>query len=165
MFYKDYDIKIMTLKYTDLGDYKNQILKLNNCINYAINNNAKIINLSSVGYLFNILEYNIIKHAMKKQIILVTAAGNDSMNLDRSPIYPCSYNLANVMRVGATDNNRRHYIKSNYGSRVDFLAPGVNIFSSIPRKYGSYYMPLSGTSMATPFVSAYFAIILYKNSP
>ena len=48
---------------------------------------------------------------------------------------------------------------SNYGSKIDIAAPGVNIYSTFK---GSSYATESGTSMATPHVTG--AAALYKST-
>lgn len=45
---------------------------------------------------------------------------------------------------------------SNYGARVDLIAPGVDILSTAP---GNTYQVLSGTSMASPYVAGLAALI------
>jgi subtilisin family serine protease len=59
--------------------------------------------------------------------LFVPAAGNGSTNLDTSPVYPCSYDLPNVVCVTATDNRDEQVY--NYGpATVDLAAPGHYIF-------------------------------------
>ena len=66
--------------------------------------------------------------------------------------YPSTYDAANVLAVGATDQFDRKAWFSNYGSRtVDLGAPGTNVYSTWP---GASYRFADGTSMAAPGVSA-----------
>lgn len=103
-------------------------------------------------------------------ITVVVAAGNSSS--DTSTTVPAAYDDA-VITVSAladsdgtsggngpatsygADDTFANF--SNYGSAVDLGAPGVNIYSTY--KDGGY-ATLSGTSMATPHVSAAAAIYL-----
>ncbi len=52
---------------------------------------------------------------------------------------------------------------SNSGPEVDLAAPGTSILSTIPRWASTDYGYLSGTSMATPFVSAVAALVLSRD--
>ncbi|PZU28279.1 MAG: peptidase S8, partial [Actinomyces sp.] len=49
---------------------------------------------------------------------------------------------------------------SNYGTSIDFTAPGQDIYSTVPTSlYASGYAKTSGTSMATPHITGIAALI------
>ena len=91
--------------------------------------------------------------------LVIASAGNDG---NTTIMYPAGYNNNRIITVGATDINDDLWSNSNYGtSYVDIAAPGVAIKSTIP---DNDYDINSGTSMATPFVTAVAAMI-YLESP
>lgn len=157
------NVKIMPLKYitSDEGTIANEIA----AINYAKSMGVKVINISSGGFGFSQAEYDAI---VDSNAIVVAAAGNEGMNNDgENPCYPASYDLDNIISVGAMDKKGEIPWWSNYGAQsVDIVAPGVDILSTIPGENGEYasaYDYSDGTSMSTPHVTGTVALMLSKN--
>jgi len=100
--------------------------------------------------------------------LYVVAAGNSGTDNDNpsTPFYPCDLTEANVVCVGASDQNDQPASFSDYGpTSVDLFAPGVNILSTwLSSGGGAQYAYADGTSMATPMVSATLALMLSRNS-
>ncbi len=128
------------------------------CIVWAADNGAKVINMSLGGSSPSRILENAINYAWNKGVIVVAAAGNSGSS---NPIYPAYYR--NVISVAATDKNDKKAGWSSYGKWVSVAAPGVSILSTMPtfkNKIGLLnYGFLSGTSMATPHVSGLAALI------
>jgi len=156
---------IMLLKILDAGG-NGTVADEIDAIMYAVNNGAKIINVSFGGSGSSLSEYDAIDHARKNGVLFVAAAGNDGdgnqesgWNNDQAgqEIYPASYDLNNIISVAAADYHDDLALWSNYGpTSVDVAAPGADIFST---KAGNGYRYLSGSSMAAPHVSGLAALI------
>lgn len=135
-------------------------------MNYAISKNVDVINLS-LGWP-KIIDTPEIRKAFEvayqKNIVVIAAAGNNNKDL---PTYPCSY--ANVICVGAIDNQGNMSEFSNFGDRVDFVAPGVSIISTFPNNLESRtlrmkgYEVKDGSSQAAPLVAGIAAGIKAVN--
>lgn len=122
--------------------------------NYAIKRKVDIINCSFTTDKYDKVVEGLIKDARKLGIIVVAAAGNAH---DDKLYYPAAYD--GVIAVGATDQDDHIASYSNFGSYIDVMAPGVNIYSTVASSDQGYgYM--SGTSMAAPIVSGLIGLIL-----
>ena len=122
-------------------------------IRAAQSRQVDIINMSLGGIGYNGSFQTVVNGAYKQGIAIFAAAGNDGgVNYD----YPACYD--HVISVAATNaSNGRAYF-SNYGNKVDLSAPGVDIWSTANK--GSYYVRMSGTSMACPVAAGEAAVIL-----
>lgn len=95
-------------------------------------------------------------NASQSGVKFCLAAGNESDDA----IYhsPARVNGPNIYTISAMDINDNWAYFSNYGTPVDYCAPGVNILSTW--KDGGYNT-ISGTSMATPHAAG----VLLLGSP
>jgi subtilisin family serine protease len=127
---------------------------------YAVAHGARVINASWGGDDYSQAMQAALAYANSRNVVFVTAAGNESSNNDRVSTYPASFRAPNELVVAAVDASGRLASFSNYGATtVDLAAPGVAIYSTVPGGYASY----DGTSMATPFVSATVAMVAAAN--
>ncbi|MEX5271330.1 S8 family serine peptidase [Kocuria sabuli] len=100
---------------------------LANGIDWAVDNGAKVINMSLGVRASRTLE-SAVNNAWNRGAVLVAAAGNGG---NQNKIYPGAY--PHVIAVAATDNNDVRASFSTYGAGwVDVAAPGVNVYSTFP---------------------------------
>lgn len=157
--FPNYNIKIIPLKYYDPSVTKNHIKNTINAIDYAIKMKVDLINYSAGGNTPSLHEKRAIIKAQKKGILFVAAAGNERNDVTKTPYYPSSYNLSNILSVTAVNGKGDLLVKSNWGRGIDIAAPGFNVLSTLPHnKYGN----MSGTSMAASFITGLLSIIMVK---
>lgn len=131
---------------------------------YAMNQGAKVINLS-LGVKKQVVQNDAILKAecqklADRNITLVCAAGNDGL-YDYGTVQMVPSDYDSTISVMAADYAGYRADFSNYGSKKTVVAPGLNIYSTIS---GGRYAYKSGTSMATPVVTALVAM-LYSVDP
>jgi serine protease len=96
-------------------------------IEWAVDNNAKVISMSLGGYDYSAALETACNNAFAAGTLLVAAAGNDNVN---TPSYPAA--LPSVISVMAVDQNKNKASFSNYGPDVALAAPGVDVYSTVP---------------------------------
>jgi len=159
-------VKIMVVRAVPNGDERDKDIA--NAITYAVDNGAKIINMS-FGKGFSpekVAVDKAVKYAEQKGVLLVHAAGNDGNDSDIERNFPTRFYLngkeaKNWVEVGASAwGTDEDFVAdfSNYGKKsVSFFAPGVQIYSTTP---SNTYKNESGTSMASPSTAGVAAILM-----
>ncbi len=159
------NVKLMIIRTVPQGDEYDKDVAL--AIRYAVNNGAKVINMS-FGKFFSPhqeMVIDAIQYAAKNDVLLVHAAGNDSKNIDTYDFYPLDYSnneevSQNFINVGALNTYLDHRLPayfSNYGkNNVDVFAPGRDLYTTT---VNNTYTSEDGTSLAAPIVSGIAAVI------
>ena len=158
-------VKIMCLNTSTAGDEYDKDIAL--AIRYAVDNGAKVINMSFSKAFSLHPEWvkDAILYAESKNVIIVTSAGNNNINLDNDYDYPndrmdngLEY-ANNFLKIGSITHKLDSTLISrfsNYGkSEVDIFAPGSNINCLTWNKTTSD----SGTSLSSAVVSGVAALI------
>ncbi|MGE7932539.1 S8 family serine peptidase [Viridibacillus arvi] len=131
-------------------------------IDYAVDQDVDVINMSLSGEYSETVE-KAVKRATENGVVVVAASGNGGGSADAS--YPAA--LPNVLSVGAIATKDQVYERSNYGSTLDLVAPGVSVLStSLLGDLGSnegHYSTGTGTSYAAPHVAAVAALYKIKH--
>jgi len=160
------NVKIMPIRTVPNGDEYDKDVAL--AIRYAVDNGAKIINMSFGKYYspHNDWVKDAIVYASKNDVLIITGAGNDRFDLDKKMNFPSDHNqnleeFSNTfLSVGATGQKYGSNLVadySNYGkTTVDVFAPGNKIYSTFPE---NNYESINGTSMAAPAVAGVAALI------
>lgn len=162
------NVKIMTIRAVPDGDEYDKDIAL--AIKYAVDNGAKVINMSFGKELSPEKKWvdSAVRYAELKDVLIVHAAGNDAGDNDTIGNFPnpdlkiLQRKASNFITVGASSDPKisGDYVAdfSNYGKNtVDVFAPGVKIYSTIPGR--NSYGFLKGTSMACPVVAGVAAVI------
>jgi subtilisin family serine protease len=147
--------RIMPLKFLG-ADGSGTTADAVSAILYARAKGVPILNNSWGGGEFSQALLDAIQQSDASGELFVAAAGNDFTNTDAEPFYPSTYDVPNLVSVGASDQFDRKAWFSNYGTKtVDLSAPGTNIYSTWT---GASYRFADGTSMAAPHVSGAAAL-------
>lgn len=141
-------------------------------IRYVVDQGAEIVNCSfgaqvSRDQLKSLNQIPLWDELEKAGVVLICAAGNDHIDIDRQPVFPASLPRANIVTVGATDAagqpgaqwnpEKETWLPfTNYGQQtIDTTAPGACILAATSRGKADL---LNGTSFAAAIVSAMRAV-------
>jgi subtilisin family serine protease len=125
-------------------------------IHYAVDNGARIVNLSLAGPTATADVEEAVRYAQDHGALIVAAAGNSGADLASSPTYPAAYPEAGVLGVAATAQDGALSSVSDYGPGADLAAPGEQILSTA---LGGGYEWRTGTSMAAPHVAGALVLL------
>jgi subtilisin family serine protease len=147
----DWQARIMPLKALGANG-EGYLDRVVDSIYHAANNGADVINMSLTSSTYSQELANAIEFASTMGCVLVAAAGNEG---DTRIDYPAG--ITGVIGVASLDENGNRSWFSNYNASVDLTAPGERIIGPSP---GNKYALGSGTSEATPHVSAASLLVL-----
>lgn len=149
-------VKILPLDFMD-DDGSGNISDAIRAMYYAAQMGAKVVNASWGGAPCSQNLQKAISDLGEQGVLFVSAAGNSGVDLDSDPEYPAAYGLSTQITVAASTNRDYMSAYSNYSyTLANIAAPGDSIISTYPTNTTK---SLSGTSMATPFVTAAAAIL------
>ena len=147
------NVQIMSLKIHGGSTSSGTVTNAIKAIEYAEAMGADICNLSWGTTNYNQSLELVIRES---SMLFITAAGNNGINTNSTPVFPASLRLPNLISVAYIDSDGALASDSNYGvSTVDIAAPGQDIYSTLVGTYGYS----SGTSMAAPHVTGLAAMI------
>ncbi|MEV0003282.1 type VII secretion-associated serine protease mycosin [Micromonospora sp. NPDC050980] len=122
-------------------------------VRWAVDHDADVLNLSVVLYTDDPAVRAAVAYAVRRDVVVVAAAGNLHDNGDPRP-YPAAYD--GVLGVGAIGPDGVRAAFSQTGAYVDLVAPGGEVLMAAPRQG---HHRAEGTSYATPFVAATAALL------
>lgn len=149
----DSNIQIISLRILDKNN-KAPLSRVIEALQWCSDNEIDIINMSFGTNANSEMLYNMIKKLAKQDILMVAAAGNQGQDHDKGVQYPAKY--PEVIGVGSVNEHMRRSSFSSYGDGVTIVAPGENV--PIDSYMGMVGVG-SGTSYATPYVTAVAALL------
>lgn len=150
------EAEIYSAKVIDANDQTNATLLLRG-IEWAINNDVDVINMSMYINGKNKAIQDALDYAYnEKNIVVVAAAGNfgNKAGTGDSVTFPANY--PSVISVAASDENYKRASFSSTGPTVEITAPGDGVLSTY---VGGDFGMMNGTSMATPHVAGVVALL------
>ncbi|MCA0971498.1 S8 family peptidase [Halobacillus litoralis] len=147
------DVELYSLK--AIAKEEGSTLDIIEAINWCIENDIDIINLSVGSGEDTPLFEEAVNKAYESGILIVGASGNDGQGTDVR--YPARYD--SVVAVSSVDKQNELSSFSSFGPEVEFTAPGEPIVST----YEDSYATMGGTSQAAPHITGFLALLKQKH--
>jgi len=165
----NWQVSIMPLRAVASNGY-GSMSDVTEAVIYAINNGADVISMSMVSDYPDSSLQAALRAAYEQGVVVVASAGNSRSDLTVRPHYPVCYDRVSdenwVIGVGALISSTPDKLAdfSDYGSCVDFVAPGSGVYSAerYAPQYGydeSFGGPWDGTSFSAPIVAGTVALL------
>lgn len=152
---------IMPLKVLD-SNGKGDLDDVIAAIDYAVNNGARVINISLGSKEYSEALKTVINNAISKNVYVVASVGNDAKKNSNYPAaMSYSFGTGKLIGVGSINDNDKVSSFSNSGDDVYMYAPGENVPTYAPN---SRTANATGTSFATPLVAGAMALV-YGETP
>ncbi|MDQ8188126.1 S8 family serine peptidase [Pelagicoccus sp. SDUM812002] len=152
-----WSVQLMPLKFLDATGFGTTSDAIE-CLNYAIEKNAAIVNNSWGGSENSQSLHDTLKAASDHGILIATAAGNEGSALDAQATYPASYTIPNQVVTIAADSNDQLSAYSNFSTQFAHIAAPGRVLNTFIESDSDYQL-LEGTSMATPQVAGALALL------
>ncbi len=123
------------------------------CIEYAADNNAHVINVSFTGINAQSIQAAG-EYAKSRGAVVVYSAGNQGEDRDSWPDH------RDILAVGSTTTSDLRSNFSNFGPFIDIVAPGSSVYTT---NLNSTYSAVSGTSFSAPIVAGAAALLYALN--
>jgi subtilisin len=146
--------RIYAVKVLD-GDGSGGLVSIIKGIIWAGKNRMDVANMSLGSPMGTIFMRAALAYARSRGVAIIAAAGNDGGSVN----YPAAYSES--IAVSALGPNDQIAPFSSRGREVAFIAPGMDVRSSIP---GAAWDEFSGTSMATPHVAGLAALAVARGA-
>lgn len=124
----NWSVSLMALRAgSDIGLVDEDIIE---AFEYACQNGATVVNGSFGGGPESFSQPLLDSIRACPSALFVFAAGNEGLDNDVDPSYPCNFDAQNILCVAASDSGDQIPDWSNHGESVDLAAPGASILSS-----------------------------------